>query len=57
MEALQLGLKRQRREADNSPPSTADVNKEPVELYLLSPIRLHAAVIKYKDNSNYNLSL
>jgi hypothetical protein len=34
------GLKRMGREADPSPPSNAEV-KECVELYLLSPIRLH----------------
>jgi hypothetical protein len=37
------GLKRPEREADHSPPSSAEV-KECVELYLHSPIRLHGVV-------------
>jgi hypothetical protein len=39
-----LGLKRPGREADHSPPLSADV-KECVELYLHSPIRLHGVVL------------
>jgi hypothetical protein len=42
--ALSLGLKRPGREADHSPPSTAEV-KECVELYLHSPIRPHGVVL------------
>jgi hypothetical protein len=42
--ALSLGVKRPGREADHSPPSTAEV-KECVELYLHSPIRLHGVVL------------
>jgi len=38
-----LGVKRPGREADHSPPSSADV-KECVDLYLYSPIRLHVVV-------------
>jgi hypothetical protein len=39
-----LGVKRPEREADHSPPSSADV-KECVELYLHSPVRLHGVVL------------
>jgi hypothetical protein len=39
-----LGVKRPGREADHSPPSSAEV-KECVELYLRSPIRLHGVVL------------
>jgi hypothetical protein len=42
--ALSLGVKRPEREADHSPPSSAEV-KECVELYLHSPIRLHGVVL------------
>jgi hypothetical protein len=42
--ALSLEVKRPGREADNSPPSRAEV-KEWVELYLHSPIRLHDVVL------------
>jgi hypothetical protein len=42
--ALSLGVKRPEREADHSPPSSAEV-KECVELYLHSPIRLHGLVL------------
>jgi hypothetical protein len=38
------GVKRPGREADHSPPSSAEV-KECVELYLHSPIRLHGVVL------------
>jgi hypothetical protein len=41
---LPLGIKRLVREADHSPPSSAE-NKECVELYLHSPIRLHGVVL------------
>jgi hypothetical protein len=37
---LSLGIKRPGREADHSPPSSAEV-KECVDLYLHSPTRLH----------------
>jgi hypothetical protein len=43
--ALSLGVKRPEREADHSPPSSAEV-KECVELYLHSPTRLHGMVLK-----------
>jgi len=37
------GVKRPKREADHSPPSSSEV-KESVELYLHSPIRLHGVL-------------
>jgi hypothetical protein len=43
-EALSVGVKRPGREADHSPPSSAEV-KGWVELYLHSPIRLHGVVL------------
>jgi hypothetical protein len=43
-EALSLGVKRPGREADHSPPSSAEA-KECVKLYLHSPIRLHGVVL------------
>jgi hypothetical protein len=43
-EALSLGVKRPRREADHSPPSSAEV-EECVELYLHSPILLRRVVL------------
>jgi hypothetical protein len=42
--ALSLGVKRSGREADHSPPSSAEVEKC-VELYLHSPIRLYGVVL------------
>jgi hypothetical protein len=42
--ALFLGVKRPGREADHSPPYSAEI-KERVELYLNSPIRLHGVVL------------
>jgi hypothetical protein len=42
--ALSLGVKRPRREADHSPPSSAKV-KECVELYLHPPVRLRGMVL------------
>jgi hypothetical protein len=42
--ALSLGEKRPGREADHSPPSSAEV-KECMELYLHSPIRLGGVVL------------
>jgi hypothetical protein len=41
---LSLGVKRPGREANQSPPSSAEV-KEYVGLYLHSPIHLHGAVL------------
>jgi hypothetical protein len=41
---LSLGVKRPGREANHSPPSSAEV-KECVELYLDSPIRLYGVVL------------
>jgi hypothetical protein len=43
-EALSLGVKRPGREADHSPPSSAEV-EEYVELYLHSSLRLHGVVL------------
>jgi hypothetical protein len=42
--ALSLGVKRPGREADHSPPASAEVKKW-VELYLHSPIHLHGVVL------------
>jgi hypothetical protein len=42
--ALSLAVKRPVLEADQSPPSSAEV-KECVELYLHSPIRLHGVAL------------
>jgi hypothetical protein len=57
--ALSLGVKCLGREADHSPPSSAEV-EECVELYLHSPIRLHGAVFglkkKHSDNFTFTLS-
>jgi hypothetical protein len=39
------------READHSPPSSAEV-KEWVELYLHSPIRLHGVVLRGSTDTN-----
>jgi hypothetical protein len=44
--ALSLGVKRPRREADHSHPSSAEVN-ECVELYHHSSVRLHGVVLSY----------
>jgi hypothetical protein len=44
--SLSLAVKRPRREADHSPPSSAEV-KEWAELYLHSPIRLPGVVLSY----------
>jgi hypothetical protein len=41
---LSLGIKQAGREADHSPPSSAEI-KECVELYLRSPIRFHGVVL------------
>jgi hypothetical protein len=45
--SLSLGVKRPGREADRSPPSSAEV-KECVEIYHHSPIRLHGMVLSLK---------
>jgi hypothetical protein len=42
--ALSLGVERPGREADHSPPSSADV-KECLELYFHFPIGLHGVVL------------
>jgi hypothetical protein len=42
--SFSLGIKRPGREADHSPPSSAE-DKECVELYLLSPVRFHDMVL------------
>jgi hypothetical protein len=52
--ALSLGVKRPGREADHSPPSSAEVKG--VELYLHSPIRLYGAVLSYLTGFNRNRS-
>jgi hypothetical protein len=44
LEVLSVGVKRPGREADHSPPYSAEV-KECVELYLHSPIRLHGVAL------------
>jgi hypothetical protein len=44
LRALSLGLKRRGREADQSPPSSAEI-KECVQLYRHSPVRLHGVVL------------
>jgi hypothetical protein len=54
--ALSLAVKRPVREADHSPPSSAEV-KEFVELYLHSPIRLHGgAQLKHRDNFTFSFT-
>jgi hypothetical protein len=42
--ALSPGVKRLGREADHSPPTSAEVNKN-VYLYIHSPMRLHGVVL------------
>jgi len=49
--ALSLGLKWPWREADRSPPSSAEV-KECVELYYHFPIRLYGVVISYEKHGD-----
>jgi len=44
---LSLGIKRQAREADDSPQSSAEV-EECVELYLHSPIRFRGLMLSYQ---------
>jgi hypothetical protein len=50
--ALSLEAKRPGREADHSPPSSAEV-KEWVQLYLNSPIRLHGVVLSWAQRQLY----
>jgi hypothetical protein len=50
--ALSLEVKQPRREADHSPPSSAEV-KEWVELYLHSPIRLHGLMLSSAQGQLY----
>jgi hypothetical protein len=52
--ALSLGVKRPGREADHSPPSSADV-KECVELYLHPNTSWRGAQLKHRDNFTFNL--
>jgi hypothetical protein len=54
--ALSLGVKRPVREADHSPPSSAEV-KEWVEPYLHSPIRLYGVVFRKKAQGQLYLYL
>jgi hypothetical protein len=54
--ALSLGIMRPGREADHSPPSSAEV-KECAELYLHSPIRLQAwCLVKHRGVTFYKSS-
>jgi hypothetical protein len=50
------GVKRLGREADHSPPSSAEV-KEWVELYLNSPMHLHGVVLSYSTGTTLTLPL
>jgi hypothetical protein len=52
--ALSLGVKRPGREADHSPPSSAEI-KECVELYIHSPNTLscRGAQLKHRDNFTF----
>jgi len=50
--APSLGVKRPVREADHSPPSSAEI-RECVELYLHSPIRLHGVVLSYSTGTTF----
>jgi hypothetical protein len=53
--AISPGLKRQGREADHSPPPSAEVKN--VEQYLHNKIRLHDVVlkrIKHRENFTFN---
>jgi hypothetical protein len=52
--AVSLGLKWPGREADHSPPSSAEV-KECVELYLHSQIRRHGVVLSLKESTGETL--
>jgi hypothetical protein len=53
--ALSLGVKRPGREADHSPPSSAEV-KECMELYLHSPYVFMAwCLVKHTDNFTFTL--
>jgi hypothetical protein len=54
--ALSLGVKQADREADHSPPSSAEV-KEWVELYIHSPNTpsWHGAQLKHRDNFTFTL--
>jgi hypothetical protein len=54
--ALSLGIKRPGRDADHSPPSSAEV-KEWVELYIHSPNMpsWHGAQLKHRDNFTFTL--
>jgi hypothetical protein len=54
--ALSLGAKRPGREADHSPPSSAEV-KECVRLYLHSPIRLHDVVLSHTTEAQGQIYL
>jgi len=47
--ALSLGVKWRGREADHSPPSSAEL-KNAWKLYLQSPIRLHGLVLSYEKH-------
>jgi hypothetical protein len=56
-EALSLGVKRPGREADHSPPSSAEV-REWVELYLHSPNTppWRRAQLKHRDNFTFTFT-
>jgi hypothetical protein len=54
---LSLGVKRPGREADHSPPASAEV-EENVDLYIHFPTRLHGVVlklVKHRDKFTYFL--
>jgi hypothetical protein len=53
---LSLGLKPSGREADHSPPSSAEV-KECVELYSTPPISLYGVVLMFKESTGTTLPL
>jgi hypothetical protein len=55
-QGLFLAVKRPGREADHSPPSSAEV-KECVELYLHSPLHLPGVVLSYKLRDSFTFTL
>jgi hypothetical protein len=57
VEVLSLGIKRPGREADHSPPSTAEV-KECVEIYLHYPnVFMALCLVKHRDNFTFTLAV
>jgi hypothetical protein len=53
--ALSLGIERAGREADHSPPSSADVKNAWSYTYT-SPIRLHGVVLSQKHRNNFTFT-